>query len=100
MKVVFLILALTMAVTMVSGKPQFSVFNRQFFPNFSFGRPSAPVRRPVARPQPTTFVSRPVSRPAPAAPSRFVPQPTRVNTPAPVVTVRQCGSTPCTSTPR
>ena len=98
MKVVFLILAL--ATVMVIGEPQFSVFNRQFFPNFSFGRPSAPVRRPVARPQPTRFAPRPVSRPAPAAaPSRFVPQPT-INTPAPVVTVRQCGSTPCTSTPR
>ena len=44
-----------------SAKPQFSVFNRQLFPNFSFG---TPVQRPqgprfVQRPQPTRFAAQP-----------------------------------------
>jgi len=94
MKVVFFLLAL--ASVTVLGKPQFSVFNRQQFPNFRFGaprpsRPSAP-----ARPQPTIrFTPRP-------QPTRFVPQPSftsSFNNPAPVITVRQCGSTPCSGTP-
>jgi len=98
------ILTLALTTVTVSGNPQFSVFNRQIFPSFSFGggrRPSAPVRRPqptFTRPQSTfTRPQRPVQRPTP-----FVPRPvasSTVNTPAPIVTVRQCGSTPCTGTP-
>ena len=63
---------------------QFSVFNRQLFPDFtfpSFGgsprRPSAPAPVPQRRPSPQTSFrqGRFFSRPAPPTPTRFAPRP-------------------------
>ncbi len=70
MKTLQLTLVLALALQMALTYPQvFSVFNRQLFPNFSFG--SAP-----SRPQPifNRFVKRPSPQPQPQ-PSRFVAQP-------------------------
>ena len=76
MKVV-LALGLLALMQSASARPQFSVFNRQLFPDFSF-RGQSPRRpavqfSPVQRPERPRFVSRPAPQPAP---QRFVPQPT------------------------
>merc|ERR1712038_92116 len=71
---------------------QFSVFNRQLFPSFSFGRPaSRPVQPPrprfVPRPQPSRFVSQPsfnsAFRPAPVPAPVSAPAPAPEPAPAP-----------------
>lgn len=60
-------------------------------PQPTFTRPQRPVQRP------TPFVPRPVVSSTPVR----TPAPAPVPAPAPAgfITVRQCGSTPCTGTP-
>ena len=64
-----LVLALANNNLLVQANPQFSVFNRQLFPSFSFpsfSRPSRPTFNSVQRPQqqrPSVF--RPAPSPAP-----------------------------------
>lgn len=71
MKVVLALGLLAFVMQATEARPQFSVFNRQLFPSFTFrGQSSRPVSRPVQvqRPERPRFFSRP-------APQRFVPQP-------------------------
>ena len=63
-----LVLALANNNLLVQANPQFSVFNRQLFPSFSFpsfSRPSRPTFNSVQRPQQRPSVFRPAPSPAP-----------------------------------
>ena len=64
-------------------------------PQPTFTRPQRPVQRPTPFVPRPVVSSTPVRAPAPAP----APAPVRAAVPAPIVTVRQCGSTPCTGTP-
>ena len=75
---------------LVQASPQFSVFNRQLFPSFSFpsfSRPSRPTFNSVQRPQQRPSVFRPAPSPAPIV-TRIV-----TTTVAPATTTRTTAAT-------